>query len=76
METIFLEKLTKKKNPASFGGVSRLVEAARIPFKTARKWLALQDTYALHKSMGRKFRRRKVVAYGIGELMQCDLMDL
>ncbi|KAG8174954.1 hypothetical protein JTE90_002476 [Oedothorax gibbosus] len=35
-----------------------------------------EDTYTLHKPARRNFPRRKVLSYGIGELMQCDLLDV
>ena len=77
MEDISLEKIYyDAENPGSYGGVSRLSKAARVPLKTAQRWLSAQDAYTLHKPIRRKFQRRKVMAYGIGELLQCDLMDV
>lgn len=75
------EKILQKvyydaKNPGSYGGVARLSKASNISPKTTKRWLMSQDTYTLHKPLRFKFRRRKVLAYGIGELMQCDLIDL
>ena len=64
------------ENPGSFGGVERLSKASGIPLKTTKKWLLSQDTYTLHKPVRFKFTRRKVLAFGIGDLMQCDLVDM
>lgn len=64
------------KNPGSYGGVTRLARATQLPIKVVRDWLMKQDVYTLHKPVRVNFRRRKVIAYGIGELMQCDLIDL
>lgn len=63
-------------NPGSYGGVSRLAKAARLPVKVAREWLMRQDAYTLHKPVRYKFKRRKVLSFGIGELIQCDLIDV
>lgn len=63
-------------NPGSYGGVSRLAKASGISEKTTKQWLMTQDTYTLHKPVFFKYKRRKVIALGIGELMQCDLIDM
>lgn len=64
------------ENPASYGGVAKLSKISGIPFRTVKNWLKSQDTYTLHKPVRHKFIRRKVLAYGIGDLMQCDLVDV
>lgn len=80
-----LSEVVKKKlekhyynaeDPGSFGGAARLSKASGIPLKITKQWLRSQDTYNLHKPVRFKFQRRKVLAFGIGELMQCDLMDM
>ena len=72
-----LEKLYYDiKHPASYGGVAKLAKASNLSPTIVRKWLMTQDAYTLHKPVRFKFRRRKVIAYGIGELMQCDLIDV
>lgn len=64
------------ENPASYGGVSKLAKAASTSTHKAKEWLMTQDTYTLHKPVRFKFPRRKILSYGIGELMQCDLVDM
>lgn len=76
-EKAILEKLYYDVDkPASFGGVLKLSKASGLSPKTVKQWLMTQDTYTLHKPMRFKFQRRKVLAFGIGELMQCDLVDM
>lgn len=64
------------KHPASFGSVLKLARAASVPLKKAKQWLMKQDVYSLHRPVRYNFPRRKTLSYGIGELMQVDLMDL
>lgn len=64
------------KNPGSFGGIHRLSKASGVSPEITKKWLMSQDAYSLHKPIRFKFVRRKVLAYGIGDLIQCDLADL
>lgn len=63
-------------NPASFGGIAKLSKASGVSQKKTKEWLMKQDTYSLHKPIRLNFPRRKVLSYGIGELMQCDLVDM
>jgi hypothetical protein len=77
LDDAILEKIYyDAENPASYGGVAKLARAARLPLKTTRQWLMTQDAYTLHKPIRFNFERRKVLSYGIGELMQCDLVDM
>ncbi|GFT73798.1 integrase catalytic domain-containing protein [Trichonephila clavipes] len=62
------------QNPASYGGVKKLAKEANVPVKVAEKWLMKQDTYTLHKPVRFKFQRRKTLSYGIGDLIQSDLV--
>lgn len=64
------------EHPASFSGILKLSKAANVPIKKTKEWLATQDVYTLHKPVRYKFQRRKVLSYGIGDLIQCDLVDL
>lgn len=64
------------KNQASFGGVERLARETNIPRSKVKKWLATQDVYTLHKPRRINFERRKVLSYHIGDLLQCDLVDM
>lgn len=85
MAGILIDKKTSKTldkhyykidGSGSYGGIERLSKASGVPLKTAKNWLMTQDAYTLHKPIRLKFMRRKVIAYGIGELMQCDLIDM
>ena len=72
-----LEKLYYDiEDPASYGGVQKLSKRSGISPEIVREWLSTQDTYTLHKPIRRKFNRRKVLAFGIGDLMQCDFVDM
>lgn len=73
---VLKEYYYKIENPASFGGILKLSKATGIPTERIKKWLMTQDVYTLHKPVRYKFNRRKVLAYGINELIQCDLVDL
>ena len=65
-------------HPASFGGASRLIEAAggRSQEQNARQWLSGQDAYTLHKPARLRFPRRPTIVAGVGEQLQADLMDV
>lgn len=64
------------KHPASLGGIAKLAKASRVSKLKAKKWLMTQDAYTLHKPVRYKFPRRKTLSYGIGDLIQCDLVDM
>lgn len=64
------------KHPAALGGVAKLAKAGKVSYNQAKDFLLTQDTYTLHKPLRHNFNRRKVISYGIGELLQCDLLDL
>ena len=52
MENISLEKTYyDAENTGSFGGVSRLAEAARVPLKNARQWSMLEGFQKLTKQL-------------------------
>ena len=48
--------------------------AHRFP-KATQQWLQLQDTYTLHKSVRKNFKRRKTILPGVNFQMQADLID-
>jgi len=52
------------------------MKASRFSKSVVKKWLASQDTYTLHKPVKYKFQRRAIIAYGIGDLLQADLVDM
>lgn len=76
MEDVLKNVYYNIEHPASFSGVLKLSKATKVPIKKTKEWLATQDTYTLHKPVRYKFQRRKVLSYGIGDLLQCDLIDL
>ena len=64
-------------HPLGFTGLANVLkEAAPGQKKTLTEWLRSQETYGLHKRRLKKFPRRKVIAYGIGQQWQADLMDM
>ncbi|GBM63070.1 hypothetical protein AVEN_68530-1 [Araneus ventricosus] len=64
------------ENPGSYGGVKRLAKEAGVPSKVAEERLLQNATYTLHKPVRFKFQRRKTLSYGIGDLIQSDLVDM
>src|SRR5436190_14503123 len=68
-------------NPASYGGVQRLVQAVRkqggnFTRRQVVDWLRAQDTYTLHKPARKRFPRNSYIVYGPNELWQADLNDM
>ena len=80
MEHIYYDPI----EPASYGGVSRLVRAVRkknkkkkkIPKRQVVEWLQTQDTYTLHKPARKRFTRNPYIVFGPYELWQADLNDM
>lgn len=67
--------------PASFGGLDAVYRAVKEKGKkTSRKqvrdWLSQQDVYTLHKPARRRYKRIRVIVFGIDEQFQADLDDL
>jgi len=62
--------------PGSFGGVRNLRRYSGRSERDARRFLAEQDSYTLHKPRRIRFPRRKTYSKGIGDLYQIDLVDL
>ena len=66
-------------HPAAFSNPSVLFKASKsygITKKQVEKWLKKQDVYTLHRSVRKKFKRNRVVVYGINSQWQADLVDL
>ena len=61
---------------AAFSGLQPLKEASKLPSKSVREWLQGQEAYTLHKSIKRKFQRRRVMVRGIDDQWQADLLDV
>src|SRR5436190_19171139 len=69
------------RNPASYGGVQRLVQAVRkqggnFTRRQVVDWLRAQDTYTLHKPARKRFPRNSYIVYGPNEYWQADLNDM
>ena len=62
--------------PGSYGGVKSLAKTIGKSKKVTKDWLQTQDTYTLHKTIRRKFPRRKVIVGGPNQQFQADLIDL
>jgi len=64
-------------NRGSFGGVQRLISAAKNENKDdVKKWLSYQDSYTLHRKTVRKFPRRRILVGGIDHQWMTDLLDV
>nr|DAC81401.1 TPA_asm: integrase [Pimephales minnow adintovirus] len=69
-------------NPGSLGGKKRLKDAVlkdsgvRLSDKQVSEWLAGEDAYTLHKTAPIKYKRNRVVVYGIDTQFQADLVDM
>ncbi|XP_054283126.1 uncharacterized protein LOC129000373 [Macrosteles quadrilineatus] len=75
------------EDPASYGGVTRLLHAIRekegkvkkkkrTKRQTVLDWLRTQDTYTLHRPVRKRFARNRYVVFGPDELWQADLNDM
>ena len=68
--------------PASFGGLDAVYRAVKekgknkVSRKQVRDWLSQQDVYTLHKPARRRYKRIRVIVFGIDEQFQADLVDL
>ena len=80
------EKLLHKiymdiRNPASFSSPWKLYRAARfsgyldIALSDVERFLEGKHSYTLHRHFNPRFRRRKVLAWGVGYQYQADLID-
>ncbi len=69
-------------NPGSLGGKKRLKDAVlkdsgvRLSDNEVSEWLAGEDAYTLHKTAPIKYKRNRVVVYGIDTQFQADLVDM
>ena len=62
--------------PDSFGSYEGLRRQCKKSESEIKDWLSNQDAYTMHKSIKRRFKRRKTYAMGIDDLWQIDLVDL
>ena len=71
---------TDVKNPASFSSPWKLYKAAKkvdssVSLGDVERFLEGQRSYTLHRHFNTRFKRRKVLARGIGYQYQADLID-
>ena len=52
---------------AAYGGFQPLKEASKLPSKSVQDWLKGQEAYTLHRTIKRRFQRRRVVVRGIDD---------
>ena len=82
-----MEDLLKKvyydpAHPAGFGGIDVVFHAVKslnrgkVSRRRVRTWLSEQPTYTLHKPLKRRFKRNRVITYGIDHQWQIDLVDV
>ena len=69
--------------PSAYGGLGNLRRGLEKtlgrkapPSRAVKDWLSGEDAYTLHKSIKRKFRRRKTIVSGPGQQFQADLIDV
>lgn len=63
-------------NPASYGGVAKLVKASGLPKKEVAEWLKTQWTHTLHQPMRKTFDRRRYITRGLDYQFQADLVEM
>ena len=62
--------------PDSFTGIRGLRRQTKESIDRVINWLSSQDAYTKHKTIRRKFPRRKTLSKGINDLWQADLVDV
>ena len=62
--------------PGSFGGVKNLRRYMGRSYREAKKFLAKQDWYTLHRGRRIRFLRRKTYSKGVADLFQIDLVNV
>jgi len=76
MERILDSAYYDLDEPTSYGSVDRLAKRAGASKDKTLDWLKSQDVYTLHRPVRRKFRRRRVYAKHVNDVIQADLIDL
>lgn len=76
-----LELYTNPKNPGSFSGVENFYKNVKnnninIKKSELEKFLSEHPVYTLHKPITKKFKRNQIIANGINELWEIDLVDM
>lgn len=68
----------ESSHPAGYAGARGLTQAVQgeTGKREVEEWLASQDTYTLHRSIRRKFRRARYNVQNIDDVWEADLVDL
>jgi hypothetical protein len=64
------------KHAASFGSVSKLVQANNIKKKDVEDWLESQNAYTTHKPVRKRFPRNPYTVTNINDLWEADVSNL
>ncbi|RWS20542.1 hypothetical protein B4U80_06503, partial [Leptotrombidium deliense] len=69
------------RDSASFSSAEKLFQKAKlysptIKLKEVKEWLSGELTYTLHKPIRKNFKRNKIVARGVDDQWQADLVDV
>jgi len=64
------------KHAAGFGSVAKLVKASKHKKRDVEEWLAVQNTYTLHKPVRKRFPRNPYTVTNIDDVWEMDLADL
>jgi len=81
IDKILNELYFNPKYAGSFSGVSafyKLIKEKKLAFirKEIKNWLVKQESYSIHKSIKKNFKRNRVIAFGIDDTWQADLVDV
>ena len=60
----------------AYAGVQALKKGTKLKDETINEWLKGQEAYTLHKTIKRRFPRRRVIVRGIDDQWQADLLDV
>ncbi|GBN67375.1 Putative uncharacterized transposon-derived protein F54H12.3 [Araneus ventricosus] len=66
------------EHPGSYGGVEALFRATNGAFTRGeiKNWLAKKESYTLHKTVRRKFKKNRVLVSQMNQQFQADLVDM
>ena len=75
------KKYLNPGQPGSFSGLETFFRALKNEGQKPKKskiknWLLQQDAYTLHKPARKKYPRNRVIAFGIDDCWQMDLVDM
>lgn len=69
------------KNPSAFTGVNNLWKTVKskgynISKQQVKQWLSDQEVYSKYAPVYQKFKRNKIMSWGLSYLFQADLADM